>query len=63
MCTQRLTGAHGIPSGGNAKGKDLMDLAVVGNWLVQVLGVLGVFLRSTWELELVSCGRLRIRKL
>jgi hypothetical protein len=58
ICTQRLTGAHGLPASANAKGKDLIDLVLVGNWLVQVLDVLGVFLRRTWELEFVSCVRL-----
>jgi hypothetical protein len=43
-CFQRIIRAHGVLAGGLAEGKDLLDLGVVGNWLVEELDVLWVSL-------------------
>jgi hypothetical protein len=45
MMAKRLTESHGKSASGQAERKYLLHLGLVVNRLVQVLGVLGVFLR------------------
>jgi hypothetical protein len=65
MCTQRHTRAHGVPASDMGKQEDLPHLAVVGDWLVQVLDILGVSLNkrvtsgTLEELENVICYEMK----